>query len=97
MSKITKLLTMGIILRTEGKKIPKWLEVEEQKIIELSNKMGERLTATDKLLTDNPLKAIRKVASIVKSNPIYSVYEKYDFPKRRQRYKDGKNTNSRWN
>ena len=98
MSKMVKLLRLGIVLRIEGKEIPKWLEVEEQKLIELFNKMDEQLTTVDKLLIENPSKAIRKAANIVKSDPLYSVYEKYEFPKRLARYKKaGKDNNPRWN
>jgi hypothetical protein len=81
---IMKLLIFGMMLRIQGKEIPEWLHVEEQRLIDLSNKLGERLTMTD-------------VANIVKSDPLYSVYEKYEFPNRLQRYKDANKMNSRWN
>jgi predicted ATP-grasp superfamily ATP-dependent carboligase len=99
LGKIRKLLNLGLMLRIEGKEIPEWLQVEEQKLIHLAQKFDERLATTDRLVMQNPLKAIRKAIKIVESNPnpLYSVYEKYEFPKRLKRYKDAGKINSRWN
>jgi hypothetical protein len=88
LTKIMKLLNLGIMLRLKGKEIPDWLQVEEKKLIDLSKKFNERLETKNNLIMQNPLKAMRKATKIIKSDPLYSAYEKYEFPKRLQRYKN---------
>ena len=95
--KIMQVLNLGMMLRIQGKQIPDWLRIEEERLTQLAEHFDDLLARTDKLINENPSKAMDEAANIVRSDPLYSVYEKYEFPKRRKRYKDAGDRNPRWN
>jgi hypothetical protein len=92
MARIIQILYLGLRLRLEGKEVPKWLEIEEQRLMDLIQLYNEQKAAINKLLTENPLEAMTKSVKALETHPLraalYSVYNKYEIPKRRQRYRD---------
>jgi hypothetical protein len=95
MCKMMQIINLELSLTLEGKEIPEWLQTEEERLIDLFQKGNESIEAIEKLVNENPLKAMINTKNMLETYPLNaaldSVYRKYELPKRRQRYrKQGK-------
>jgi len=89
MAALVKLLTT---LRLSGKELPKWLQKEEQRLVDLFYQLNQREQEIDKLINENPSLAVQMAIENLKKDPlniaIQDISKKYIFPERRKKRTD---------
>lgn len=80
------LISLGFKLKMKGIAIPKWLQNEENRLIDLWREFNQKIAEYHNLVTRDPSLIIEKCIESLKEHPfegaLHSVYKKYVIPAR---------------